>query len=191
MELNLEKQKEEFLSLCRTSIQRKGLEDLLKWLQEADFFTAPASTRYHGAYPGGLCQHALDVYRYAKKLAFLLPTPPSEESLAIASLMHDLCKVNMYRMDRKNQKINGEWMEVPYYLIEEKYHFGGHGAKSVFLVLQFMKLTTEEAAAINCHMGFSDGSPSTVRDVSGAYQQFPLAWLIHVADEAATYLLER
>ena len=94
-------------------------------------------------------------------------------------------------MDKRNQKINGEWQEVPYYIIDEKYHFGGHGSKSVFLVQQFMKLTTEEAAAINCHMGFSDGSATTVRDVSNAYQQFPLAWIVHVADEAATFLLDR
>ncbi len=87
--------------------------------------------------------------------------------------------------------ISGEWKEVPYCTVDGKFHFGGHGSKSVFLVQQFMKLTTEEAAAINCHMGFSDGSPSVVRDVSNAYSQFPLAWITHVADEAATFLLDR
>ena len=68
MELNLESQKQEFLTICRTSIQREGLEDLLDWLCKADFFTAPASTHYHGGYPGGLCQHSIDVYQYAKRL---------------------------------------------------------------------------------------------------------------------------
>ena len=188
---DVEKQKQEFLALCRENIHREGLEELLTWLQKSDFFTAPASTKYHGAYRGGLCQHAIDVYQYAKKLAFLLPEPPSEESLAVTALFHDLCKVNFYRRDTRNQKINGEWQEVPYYTIEEKFCFGGHGSKSVFLVQQFMKLTAEEAAAINCHMGFSDGNPSAVRDVGNAYEQFKLAWLIHVADEAAAYLLER
>jgi len=191
MELNLESQKQEFLTVCRAGIQREGLEDLLDWLIRADFFTAPASTRYHGAYAGGLCEHSLDVYRYARKLSFLSPAEIKEESLCIAALFHDVCKVNLYKVDRRNQKINGEWQEVPFYTIEEKFHFGGHGSKSVFLVQQFMKLTTEEAAAINCHMGFSDGSAATVRDVSNAYQQFPLAWITHVADEAATFLLER
>jgi len=191
MELNTTAQKEEFLTICRSTIQREGLEDLLAWMGKADFFTAPASTKYHGAYAGGLCQHSIDVYQYAKKLAFLMPTPPSEESLAISTLFHDLCKVNLYKQDKRNQKIDGEWKEVPYYVIEEKFHFGGHGSKSVFLVQQFMKLTTEEAAAINCHMGFSDGSPSVVRDVSNAYQQFPLAFIVHVADEASTFLLKR
>lgn len=120
-----------------------------------------------------------------------MPKAPTEESVAIATLFHDLCKVNLYKKDKKNQKIDGVWQEVPYYVVDEKFHFGGHGSKSVFLVQQFMKLTTEEAAAINCHMGFSDGSPSAVRDVGNAYNQFPLAWITHVADEAATFLLDR
>ncbi len=191
MELNIESQKQEFLTICRADIHREGLEDLLTWLGKADFFTAPASTKYHGSYAGGLCQHSIDVYQYAKKLTFLMPTPPSDESLAIATLFHDLCKVNLYKTEKRNQKINGEWMEVPVYSVDEKFHFGGHGSKSVFLVQQFMKLTTEEAAAINCHMGFSDGSATTVRDVGNAFGQFPFAWLVHVADEAATYLLDR
>ncbi len=191
MELNIESQKQEFLTICRTSIHREGLEDLLEWLGKADFFTAPASAKYHGSYAGGLCQHAIDVYRYAKRLLFLTDPAASEESVAISALFHDLCKVNLYRVDKRNQKINGEWREVPCYTVDEKFHFGGHGSKSVFLVQQFMKLTTEEAAAINCHMGFSDGAANTVRDVSNAYHQFPLAWIIHVADEAAVYLENR
>ncbi len=178
MELNIESQKQEFLTICRASIQRDGVEDLLEWMGKADFLTAPASTHYHGAYAGGLCQHSIDVYQYAKKMSFLLDKEPSEESLAIATLFHDVCKVNLYKVDKRNQKINGEWKEVPYYVIDEKFHFGGHGSKSVFLIQQFMKLTTEEAAAINCHMGFSDGNSTTIRDVGNAYHQFPLAWNI-------------
>ena len=191
MGLNIGSQKQEFLTICWASIQREGLDSLLDWLCKADFFTAPASTHYHGGYPGGLCQHSIDVYQYAKRLIFLMLKAPTEESVAIATLFHDLCKVNLYKMDKKNQKINGEWHEVPYYVVDEKFHFGGHGSKSVFLIQQFMKLTTEEAAAINCHMGFSDGSPSVVRDVGNAYGQFPLAWITHVADEAATFLLDQ
>jgi hypothetical protein len=188
---DIEKQKQEFLFLCRENIHREGLEDLLGWLQRSDFFTAPASSRYHGAYEGGLCEHSLDVYAMAKKVIAGFQLELSEESVVVAALFHDLCKVNFYKQDTRNQKINGVWQEVPYYTIEEKYCFGGHGSKSVFLIQQFMKLTTEEAAAINCHMGFSDGSATTIRDVSNAYQQFPLAWITHVADEAATFLLDR
>lgn len=191
MDIAIEAQKAKFIETCREKIKRPGLDPLLEWMTNADFFTAPASTKYHGAYKGGLCQHSMDVYEQAKKLVHMLPEQPSEESMAIVSLFHDICKVNLYKEDKKNQKIDGKWQEVPYYTIEEKFHFGGHGSKSVFLLQQFMKLTTEEAAAINCHMGFSDGSPNTIRDVSNAYEQFPLAWLTHVADEAATLLLDR
>ena len=189
--MDLEAQKSRFLELCRSTIHRDGLEDLLDWLQKSDFFIAPASTRYHGAYSGGLCQHSLDVYDYARKLVFLSPVPISEESLAVVSLFHDICKCNMYTVEKRNRKIDGVWQEVPFYSIDERFHFGGHGSKSVYQVQYFMKLTPEEAAAINCHMGFSDGNPSTVRDVSSAYGQFPLAWIVHAADEAATFLLER
>ena len=114
----------------------------------------------------------------------------TEESVVVATLFHDLCKVNFYKKDVRNQKINGTWQEVPCYTIEEKYCFGGHGSKSVYLVQQFMKLKTDEAAAINCHMGATSGGDS-VRDTSNAYAAFPLAWVTHVADEAATYLLKR
>jgi len=191
MELNLEEQKQRFLELCRANIHRDGLEDLLSWLQKVDFFEAPASTKYHGAYAGGLCQHSLDVYDYARKLTFLSPAPISEESLVIATLFYDVCKCNLYKTEYRNQKIDGGWHQVPVFIIDEKFHFGGHGSKSVFQVQYFMKLEPVEAVAINCHMGFSDGGSTTIRDVGNAYHDNPLAWIVHVADEAATYLLER
>jgi hypothetical protein len=183
--------KQEFLSIVERDIDRVGISGLIEWLKNTDFFTAPASTRFHGAHEGGLVLHSLNVYSQLKKLCKWYECDASDESIAIVALFHDLCKVNLYRVDKRNQKINGEWQEVPYYVIDEKFHFGGHGSKSVFLVQQFMKLTTEEAAAINCHMGFSDGNPNAIRDVGNAYGQFPLAWITHVADEAATFLLER
>ena len=191
MELNLSEQKQRFLDICHDKIHREGLDALLDWLGKADFFEAPASTKYHGAYAGGLCQHSLDVYEYAQKIAFLSPTPISEESLAIATLFHDVCKCNLYKTEYRNQKIDGEWQQVPAYPVDERFPFGGHGSKSVYQVQYFMKLEPVEASAINCHMGFSDGSATTVRDVSKAYQEYSLAWITHVADEAATYLLKR
>ena len=95
MQIDIDAQRQNFLTVCRTSIQREGLEDLLDWLCKADFFIAPASTHYHGGYAGGLCQHSIDVYQYAKRLLFLMDKAPSEESVAIACLFHDLCKVNL------------------------------------------------------------------------------------------------
>ena len=186
----IEENKTVFLAICREKIHRDGLEDLLTWLQKADFFTAPSSTRYHGAYDGGLCEHSLDVYSFAVKGMEGFGLKLNIESVAVATLFHDLCKCNFYKKDYRNQKIDGVWQEVPVFTVDEKYHFGGHGSKSVFLVQQFMKLKTDEAAAINCHMGFAPGGDA-VRDCGNAYKAYPLAWLTHVADEAAAYLLDR
>lgn len=189
MPIEIENQRDLFLATCREHIHRDGLEDLLGWLQKSDFFTAPASSRFHGSYAGGLCEHSLDVYRMALLGVSGFTLELDDESLAISTLFHDLCKVNMYKIDKRNKKVDGVWKEEPFYTIEEKHPFGGHGSKSVFLVQQFMRLKTDEAAAINCHMGFSTGD--AVRDISNSYQAFPLAWITHVADEAATYLLGR
>jgi len=179
-----------FLALCRKYIKRDGLEKLIDWLEESDFFEAPASTMYHGAYAGGLCEHSLDVYRMAVNLqkgGFC--DALSEESVAVAALFHDLCKVNCYSVEFRNKKIDGQWQSVPVYVFDERQAFGGHGSKSVYIAQSFMSLTLDEATAINCHMGFA--GVSDTRPISAAYSQCPLAWLIHVADEAATYLLDR
>ena len=192
MELDLEAQKQEFLEIARREIRREGLEELLGWLISSDFFTAPASTKYHGAYKGGLCQHALDVYRFAQKLAQLCESPLSGESLAVAALFHDLCKVNFYVTEYRNQKnADGTWEKVPTFGINEQFVYGGHGSKSVYIVQYFMKLKPEEAVAINCHMGFSEGGNNVQLTVGKAYEKYPLAWITHAADEAAAYLLER
>ena len=107
------------------------------------------------------------------------------ETITIIALLHDICKVDTYKVDYRNKKDeNGEWQRVPYYVFEEKFPYGNHGGKSVFLISRFMKLTDGEAVAIQCHMGNEDGKYS----VSEAYKKYPLAWLLHVADEASTYL---
>lgn len=182
--------KTDFLAYCRGLIHRDGINELLDWLEKSDFFTAPASTKYHGAYEGGLCEHSLNVFDQLARLVHEDPLGSgctfSDESIAIVSLFHDLCKVNMYKQDFKNVKVNGVWTQVPCYTHDEKFVFGGHGSKSVFLIERFMMLTLEEAVAINCHMGSWDGN----KDVGAAFERYPLAWFTHVADEAATFLVE-
>lgn len=178
--------KERFLSLCG-NIHREGISELLSWLEASDFFTCPASTKYHGAYQGGLLEHSLNVYDEFKRLAAAYPEIEApEESILIAALFHDLCKVNFYATEKRNRKnAHGQWESYDAYTIKEKFCFGGHGSKSVFLVQQFMKLTPEEAAAINSHMGGYDNE-----HVGNTYEQFPFAWLLHVADMAACYIKE-
>lgn len=181
--------KERFISLCE-SINRPGVSELLQWLEDNGFYTAPASSRFHGAYAGGLLDHSLNVYDELKRLLSAYPEiEVSEESVIICSLFHDLCKVNLYTTEKRNRKNSeGQWESFDAYTIKEKFCYGGHGSKSVFLVQHFVKLTPEEAVAIQCHMSsWEDGA---AKNVGNAFEQFPFAWLVHVADESACYLKE-
>ena len=81
------------------------------------------------------------------------------------------------------------WVKRPFYKFQEDFAYGGHGSKSVFQIMKYIDLTEEEAVAINCHMGFADRSPGDY-SLGNAYEQYPLAWLLHVADESATYIRE-
>lgn len=180
-------EKERFLELC-SNIRREGTDGLMSWLEKSDFYIAPTSTRFHGNYPGGLLQHSLNVYDELKRILQAYPEiNVSEETAVIVSLFHDLCKVNFYTTEKRNRKNeDGKWESYDAYAVKEKFCFGGHGSKSVFIVQSFIKLTPEEAAAINCHMSSWDGN----QNVGSAYAQFPLAWVLHVADEAAGYFRE-
>ena len=171
-----------------TAIDREGIDKLVDWLETTDFYRAPASAMFHGNYAGGLIDHSIHVLEELKKLcAFYCPGKYTEESIAIVALFHDLCKVNFYTESTRNVKDDrtGQWYKVPFYKKQELNPIGGHGSKSMFLVMYHMHLTDIEAAAINCHMGPWDkqdyGNPGDV------YENNELAWLLHVADERATY----
>ena len=182
--------KSEFTRIAMENIHRNGLTDLMAWLEGTDFYTAPASTRYHGAYEMGLLQHSLNVYVQLKQLcAWYNQTEISPESIAIVALFHDFCKIGMYKTELRWRKDdNNQWEQYATWKHDEDFAYGGHGSKSVYLVQNFMKLSPDEASAINCHMGAWDrsdyGNPSEV------YNRNALAWLLHVADEAATYMME-
>lgn len=186
--MDVQEVKSKFLEAVDTHIHRNGIRELVAWLEISDFFIAPASSRFHGAEPGGLAAHSYNVWVQLNHLNESYGVKLEKESMAIVALFHDLCKVNYYKQTTRNAKNEktGQWEKVPYYAKDEVFHFGGHGSKSVFLVMNFIRLTPEEAAAINCHMGPWDhqdyGNPGDVFDDS------MLAWLLHVADEAATYI---
>lgn len=174
--------KEYFLKLY-SYIKRDGASELLEWLENSDFFTAPASTKYHEAYEGGLCEHSTRVFDELVRLLRVYPEVKiSAETAAVVSLLHDLCKAGCYKIELRNKKENGVWVQVPFYTHQEDVCFGGHGSKSVFIIQRFMKLTDEEIAAINCHMGVENGNYA----VYDAFRQFPLAFLLHTADMAST-----
>ena len=182
--------RDDFIDLFTKHIQRPGASELLAWLEDSDFFTAPASTRFHGNYEGGLCEHSVNVWEELVRLLKAYPeVRVTAESAAIVSLLHDLCKIGCYKQELRNTKVNGVWVQRPVYVFDEDFCFGGHGSKSVYLAQRFMKLTDTEAVAINCHMGFADRSPGDY-GLGDAFEQTPLAWLLHVADESATYIRE-
>lgn len=188
--------REKFLKLYRENIHRPGADALLDYLcsPACDFFTAPASTRYHGAYAGGLCEHSINVYECLKdylkrpRVQELYHLHCSEESLAVISLLHDVCKINCYKPSFRNVKDeNGVWKKVPTFEFDDPLPYG-HGEKSVYIIGGFLRLSREEAFAIRFHMGFS-GSEE-VRLVGNAFERFPLAFALATADMEATYFLE-
>ena len=187
--------RERFIDIFKTHIKREGADKLLAFLtsENCDFFTAPASTRYHGSYPGGLVKHSLNVYdclvdyMSRARVKEVYGIEYSDESIAIAALLHDLCKVNFYVESTRNVKENGVWKTVPYYSIEDKLPYG-HGEKSVYIVSGYMRLTRDEAFAIRYHMGFS--GTEDINNVSKAFEMFPLAYALSAADMEATYFVE-
>ena len=180
--------KEQYLELLK-EIQREGMEELIKFIEKTDFFIAPASTKYHGDYEGGLVEHSLKVYEILKEKVKTAPIEikVSEDTLKIVALLHDICKVNFYKVDYRNAKDSmGNWQKVPYYTIEDTIPYG-HGEKSVMMLTEYIKLTSEEKYAIRWHMGFSE--PKELYTTLGqAFKKYPLALLLHEADLESTYL---
>ena len=185
------KMKEKFIQLLRKT-NREGIEDLINFIEEkTDFFTAPASTRFHGSHEGGLLEHSMKVYEILdykiKNNVIDLHVP--EDTIIIVSLLHDICKVNFYKVDYRNAKnARGEWEKVPYYTIDDTIPYG-HGEKSVMMLTEYIKLTSEEKYSIRGHMGFSE--PKEVYSSLGAaYKKYPLALLVNEADLEATYFYD-
>ena len=171
----------------------------MEFLEKSDFFTAPSSTRFHGAYEGGLVQHSLNVYHCLKdylsrpRTKELYGMDYSEETIALVALLHDICKVNFYTVELRNRKNDetGQWEKVPFYTVDDKLPYG-HGEKSVYILSGYFygedRLTREEAFAIRYHMGFSGPEDNYV--IGKALEMYPLALALNVADMEASYYLE-
>lgn len=188
--------KEEFIEIYNSCIKREGADKLLEYLlsKSCDFFTAPASTRYHGSYEGGLVEHSINVYHCLKdylsrdRVKDTYNLSFSDETIAIVALLHDICKVNSYKSGFRNVKDDyGVWQKVPTYEFDDKLPYG-HGEKSVYIITGFMKLSREEAFAIRYHMGFSGLEDK--RCIGDVFQQFPLSFALCTADMEATYFVE-
>ena len=187
--------KEEFLELYRTYVKRDGADKLLEYLlsPQSDFFTAPASTRFHGSYAGGLVEHSVNVYHCLKdylsreRVRSVYRMEYTEETVAVAALLHDVCKINCYRPGTRNVKEGGVWKTVDTFEYDDRMPYG-HGEKSVYIISGFMRLSREEAFAIRYHMGFS--GTEDIRNVGASFEQFPLSFALCTADMEATYFLE-
>lgn len=216
----IQQNKTHFMEIFQSKVTRDGAKEFLNWLEGTDFFVAPASTRFHLAAEGGLVEHSLHVYerlramfrseKTSKLNTLAVLTPEEEESIAICGLLHDVCKVNFYKQEPRNQKTydpakvsaagpykvkhdsQGDfiWETVMKYVIDDQYPFG-HGEKSVRFISDHMKLSTEEAMAIRWHMGgFDDAVKGGSYSVREAFNRFPLAIMTHLADMQASYLDE-
>ncbi|MEG1752110.1 MAG: hydrolase [Clostridia bacterium] len=184
--------KQKFLEICQL-IKREGIDKLIAYLEKSDFYTAPASSKFHSNFEGGLCEHSLKVYaRFKQNVANEFPTGEiSEETIAIVALFHDICKINYYKPDTRNIKIDGVWVQRPYYSVEDTLPYG-HGEKSAYILSGFLRLSRDEAMAINWHMGaFDDRIKGGNFQLSNVFNNYKLAFVFHVSDIEATYLDEK
>lgn len=189
--------KEEFIKIFTENIKREGAKELLDYLTDetkCDFFSAPASTRYHGAYKGGLAEHSINVYKCLKdylsrdKIKEEFGLSFDEETIAIVALLHDMCKINVYKTSMRNVKDeSGQWTKVPFYQFDDRLPYG-HGEKSVYMISGYMRLSRDEAFAIRYHMGFS--GEENKNTIGNALDMFPLALALNIADMEATFLVE-
>lgn len=194
--------KNEFLQIFNRCVTRHGHDRLISYLEnETDFFTAPASTKYHGAYPGGLVEHSLNVY--CRLLDFTIRDnlegepgdlwPECEETVAIIALLHDVCKANCYHMETKRRKNldSGRWEDYQAYTFRDPIPLG-HGEKSLFLITRHMALTAEEAMAIRWHMGaYDEAVKGGSRSMEEAMKLSPWVWRLQEADMCAAWIDER
>lgn len=200
----IRKNKEEFLSIANT-IERDGVKELISWLVSTDFFKAPASTRFHNSFEGGLCEHSLNVYHNLIQLKNLYCPEISDESCKIVALFHDLAKVNFYEKTVQNKKVyskNGsksdemgrfDWVASPGYKVydymDRDFVCNAHGVNSYLRVNKFMKLSMPEVSAIiNHHSGLDETFSGA--ELSEVLDRYPLASLLHMADYLATFITE-
>lgn len=182
---NLQENELKFKQIVSANIHRAGINNLMNWLDTTDFYNAPSSTRYHGAEPGGLCAHCIKVYECLKRKQ----EDETDESIAIAALFHDLCKVDYYKQSLRNVKDeNGKWIQVPFYEINERSIPMGHGEKSMYLVMKHMSLTDDEALAIRWHMGFSVLEPFYEKpSFTRSLEASKLVLKLHTADTESSF----
>ena len=200
---DIERNKQEFISLIY-SIEREFNKDrLIEWLEnKSDFFTAPASSKHHGSYEGGLCDHSLNVYYSLKSIALSFLSYDldqegnahfkySEDTFKIVGLLHDISKANYYEKYYRNVKDEkGNWVQVPDYKVrEDRFIFGSKEQTAEFMISNFIPLTVEERIAI-LHSSGGQAYDSTQTNIGTIFGKSNLATLLHTADLLSTFVLE-
>lgn len=209
----IQKNKEDFIELFEKVIipQYPNAKELLNWIQTTDFFEAPASAKYHSAFPGGLCLHSLLVYdrmleqvdsykSYKDNFSMEEDLGTTEAGLALISLCHDLCKIDTYETYWQNVKEysengkqydnvgNFDWVQKLGYKYNEKLTLG-HGSKSLYILMKYIKdLSIAEVSAVYHHMG---GMGESEKGFAEAASKYPLVLMLHLADMLATFLDEQ
>jgi len=167
-------------------VDRPGMTDLIAWLEKSDFLTAPASTKYHLCEPGGLAKHSMNVFNELVVLSRDYCPKVSMDSLRIAALLHDVCKVNFYAPESKRvRSADGQWTDKPGYTVNDMEPLG-HGEKSVIILARFIRLTSDEELAIRWHMGAWEGG-CDVRTLGRAMDKCPLLKALMLADQMSTF----
>ncbi|WP_035293809.1 HD domain-containing protein [Clostridium sp. KNHs214] len=182
--------KERIINLLK-STEREGIDKVIKYLEETDFFVAPASTKYHGNYEGGLAEHSLNVCILLEKKNRQFDLGLAPDTIAITALLHDICKVNLYHKctkNRKNEKTQ-KWESYQGYGFEDTFPVG-HGEKSIIKLQQFIRLSKDENLMIRWHMGAANENWANMNAMSASFNMCRGALALHTADMEASYLLE-
>ena len=202
----ISKNKELFVNYCHEFIHREGIEKLMDYLETTDFYTAPSSGSYHLNEDGGLCKHSLNVFETAVKVYDNVVAPQirsgnspfteeiSKESIAIATLFHDLCKTKFYKKtERWKKDEKNHWVTYPGYEIVDEFPFG-HGEKSCIIINWFLHLKQDELLAIRWHMGMfemTEQGSGTRCAYRAAMEKSPLVILLQVADMLSANCFEK
>jgi len=184
--------KDDYIYLISQAATKKGLTEdriqrLVKWLESQDFFSAPASTKYHDAFPGGLLYHSLRAYNEILTLMKSERFPVNPDSAILVALVHDWCKICFYEPYQKNVKDEetGTWHKETAYRVNQTGIPLGHGVSSMFLASKFFNLTPEESLAIRWHMGNYRVCEAESSELCTANEKVPLVLLLQFADQLA------
>lgn len=185
-------------------VKRPGIDKLMDYIRKSDFYTAPASTKFHLSCESGLLQHSLNVLDALRGLlqeeqtnedgtkawfytvAGTSVAQIKDESVILIALLHDICKTYFYTTEIRNRKVGGKWEQYEAFAVDDKIPYG-HGEKSVMMIEEYMKLQPVERYAIRWHMGYTEADTLSFNN---AIDKYPMIWALHSADTQASHFME-